>query len=82
MTFGACPLSVPCAGCVTILYVKASPSTSLPLKTIALAVSSWVLTDRAWATGKSFSELTSTVKLVCTLSVPSETLSVTGTGPP
>ena len=37
--FGAVPLSVPCVGAVTTTYVSVSPSTSLAVRLIALAVS-------------------------------------------
>jgi len=45
VTLGGVPLSVPLAGPRTMLNVSALPSTSLPVRMIALAVSSSVETD-------------------------------------
>src|SRR5438445_3859614 len=53
--FGAVPLNVPCAGPATMLYVSASPSTSLAIRMIGAAVSSavdtlWPVATGAWLT--------------------------------
>ena len=80
--FGATPLSVPCVGAVTTAYVSVSPSTSVAVSVIALAVSWFVVTLCAVATGASFTGVTVSVTVATfEFSVPSFALNVKLSGP-
>ena len=63
--FGAVPLKAPLVGPVTTVNFSVAPSTSVPASTIALAVSSSVVTDCATATG---AELAGTIEINTTSS--------------
>ena len=51
-------LTVPCAGLVTTLYVRVSPSISVAVSVIAFAVSSSVVAVAGLAIGASFMAVT------------------------
>src|SRR5207302_9723890 len=82
VTVGATPLSVPCAGAVTTAYVSGSPSTSVAASAIAVAVSWFVVTLCAVATGVSFTGVMVSVTVATfEFSVPSFALNVKLSGP-
>ena len=58
---------MPFAGSVVTLYVRASPSTSVPAKVMVLSISSSALTVWAVAAATSLTALMVTVKDVSTL---------------
>ena len=73
---------VPLEGSSTMLYVKSSPSTSLPSKLISVGPSSFVLVEISWVVGASLTELIIMVTVaVLESSDPSFTLYVKVSSP-